>query len=153
MRRHGALLIRRRQRRAVDGRPGGNCKVEVMRFYWLVLGALCVWRLTYLLHAEDGPWSLFAWLRRRVARTFLAGPMNCFYCLSLWIAVPFAVVIGGDVGEQVLLWPALSAAAILMDRMISSTQSAQATFWEDGEQAEASNDYEPRSEQDVLLRK
>ncbi|MEP7364852.1 MAG: hypothetical protein ABI972_16485 [Acidobacteriota bacterium] len=124
-----------------------------MRFYWLILGALCVWRMTHLLSAEDGPWGVFAWVRRSVAQTFLAGPMNCFYCLSLWIAMPFAVVVGGDVRERVLLWPALSAAAILMERVISSTQPAQAAFWEDGEQTEISNEYESRSEQDVLLRK
>lgn len=127
--------------------------MQAMRFYWLILGALCVWRLTYLLHAEDGPWRVFARLRRGSARTFMAGPMNCFFCLSLWIAIPFAVVIGVDAGERLLLWPALSAAAILMDRIVSSTQPVQATFWEDREQAEVSSEYETRSEQDVLLRK
>jgi len=127
--------------------------VEGMRFYWLVLGALCVWRVTHLLHTEDGPASIFAWLRRRAAQTFMAGPMNCFYCLSLWIATPFAIVIGSDVRERVLLWPALSAAAILMDRVSSWAHPEPAVFWEDGRQAEASNDYEPRSEENVLLRR
>jgi len=26
-------------------------------FYWLIVGILVVWRLSHLLHAEDGPWA------------------------------------------------------------------------------------------------
>ena len=47
------------------------------------------------------------------------GPADdCFYCLSLWIAVPFAIWLGVDLREQVLLWPALSAGSILIERAI-----------------------------------
>ena len=127
--------------------------MEGMRFYWLILGALCVWRLTHLLHAEEGPGGVFARLRRMLAGTFLAGPIDCFYCLSLWIAVPFAILIGADARERALLWPALSASAILMERVISWMQPAPAVYWEGGGQAGASSDYEHGSEQNVLLRR
>ena len=40
----------------------------------------------------------------------------CFYCLSLWIAIPVVFLLAGAWKERLLLWPALSAAAILLER-------------------------------------
>ena len=59
-----------------------------MRFYWLLLGILGVWRVTHLLHAEDGPWKLLYKLRAILGRTLLGQLFDCFYCLSLWISAP-----------------------------------------------------------------
>lgn len=113
-----------------------------MRFYWLVIGILCVWRVTHLLHAEDGPWDLIAHMRKRAGAGFWAGLMDCFYCLSLWIAVPFALILGEGWKERLLLWPALSAAAILLERATLRERVAPpAPYFEDEET------------KDVLLRK
>jgi len=90
-----------------------------MKAYWLVLGVLCVWRVTHLLHAEDGPWDALARLRRAAGRGFWGGLLDCFYCLSLWIAAPLAFVLGAGWEERMLLWPALSAGAILLERATS----------------------------------
>ena len=87
-----------------------------MRFYWLLLGVLGVWRLTHLLQAEDGPWDLIVRLRRLVGDDFWGSLMDCFNCLSVWIAVPLAYLLGEGVGERLLLWPALSGGAILLQR-------------------------------------
>lgn len=35
-----------------------------MGFYSLIVGALCVWRITHLLSAEDGPGDVLVHLRR-----------------------------------------------------------------------------------------
>jgi hypothetical protein len=43
--------------------------------------------------------------------------MDCFYCLSLWIALPFALLCGEGWIERLVLWPALSAGAILVERV------------------------------------
>ena len=88
-----------------------------MDAYDLVLGALCVWRVTHLLNAEDGPWDLLVRLRRRAGDGFWGGLLDCFYCSSLWVAAPFAGLLGGNVRERLLLWPALSGAAILLERI------------------------------------
>ncbi len=103
-----------------------------MRFYLLTLSVLCVWRITHLLHAEDGPWDLLARLRR-FAGTGVAGKMmDCFYCLSLWVALPIAIMVPKTRLERLLWWPALSAGAILLERM-SSTRGADvpASYIED----------------------
>ncbi len=106
-----------------------------MSFYWLVLGALCVWRLTHLLVAEDGPWRCVARLREAAAGGFWAGVLDCFYCLSLWVAVPFALLIGDTLLERLLLWPALSGAAILLERA-TAEPSAPAAYVEDKENSD-----------------
>lgn len=105
---------------------------HAMELYRFVLGTLCVWRVTHLLHAEDGPGELIAKLRSRVGDGFWGRLMDCFYCLSLWVAVPFAVWLGIDAREQALLWLALSAGAILVERAIDRSAVA-APFIEDRE--------------------
>jgi hypothetical protein len=84
--------------------------------YFFVLGALTVWRLTHLLHAEDGPWDVVVRLRAALGNGVMGQAMDCFYCLSLWISLPVALVIGSTWLERILLWFALSAAAILLER-------------------------------------
>jgi hypothetical protein len=85
-------------------------------FTWLVAGALATWRVSHLLHAEDGPWNLVVHLRTAAGSGFLGEAMDCFYCLSLWLALPIALLIGSSIREWLLLWPAFSAAAILLER-------------------------------------
>jgi len=83
--------------------------------------ALAVWRLTHLLHAEAGPGEVIARLRDQ-AGTGLAGQaLACFYCLSLWVAAPVAWLLPagalGGVPGGLLLWLALSGAAVLLQRL------------------------------------
>jgi hypothetical protein len=90
-----------------------------MRFYWLTVGTLCVWRITHLLQAEDGPWDVLVRLRQLAGAGFWGDLIDCFYCLSIWIAVPFAFALGAGWSERLLLWPALSAGGILLERITS----------------------------------
>lgn len=105
-----------------------------MRYYWLALGILGVWRLTHLLSAEDGPGDAVARIRHWAGYGFWGSLLDCFYCLSLWIAVPFACLLGADWRENLLLWPALSGAAILLERMTSGGTAQGAIYSEDKEQ-------------------
>jgi len=89
------------------------------RYYAFILGALAVWRIAHLLHAEDGPGRLLARLRKLAGSGFWGELLDCFYCLSLWVAIPFAAFLGERWTERLLLWPALSGAAILIERATS----------------------------------
>lgn len=86
------------------------------KFYLLLVGALAVWRVTHLLQAEDGPWDVMLRLRQRAGNGFWGGLLDCFYCLSVWVALAFAWPCGDTIGERLLLWPALSGAAIVLER-------------------------------------
>jgi hypothetical protein len=105
-----------------------------MHFYWLALGVLSVWRIAHLLNAEDGPWQLMVRLRRRAGQGFFGELLDCFYCLSLWVAAPLAFILGSGVKERLLLWPALSAGAILIERLTAVSQPPpQGIYIEDQE--------------------
>jgi len=88
-------------------------------YYALVFGSLCVWRITHLLYAEDGPWNVVVRLRKRAGPGFWGDLLDCFYCLSLWIAVPIAIFLGDGWKDRLLLWPATSAGASLLQRLTS----------------------------------
>jgi hypothetical protein len=88
-----------------------------MEFYWLILGILAVWRVTHLLQAEDGPWNLVVRLRRAAGNGFLGQLLDCFQCLSLWVAAPAAGLIGNGWQQRIFLWLALSGGAILIETM------------------------------------
>jgi hypothetical protein len=103
-----------------------------MSFTKLLLGTLAVWRATHLLHAEDGPWELVVTLRRAAGRGFWGGLMDCFYCLSVWLAAPFALLLSKKWKERLILWPALSAGAILLERhMHPDSDKAPAAYYEE----------------------
>jgi len=105
-----------------------------VRFYWLTLGVLSVWRVTHLFVAEDGPWNFLARLRQRAGEGFFASLLDCFYCFSLWVAAPIAWLIGQGVKERLLLWLALSAGAIVLERCTNRVGPTQTTvYYEDPE--------------------
>ena len=89
--------------------------IPMPSFEEMLAGALCVWRVTHLLHAEDGPGQIFVRLRR-AAGHFFGQVLDCFYCLSLWVAAPAAIVLAHDWKNGVLLWLAMSGAACLLER-------------------------------------
>lgn len=89
----------------------------------LVAGILATWRVAHLITAEDGPWNLVARLRRRAGAGFFGDLMDCFYCTSIWVAVPFAYWVGGEWTSRVVAWLALSGGAILIERALPDRSS------------------------------
>jgi len=89
----------------------------MVRVYWMLIGTLAVWRITHLLNAEDGPRNCLVRLRRWVGEGFWGELLDCFYCLSVWIALPLAGLIGERWMERAILWPALSGGAIVLERL------------------------------------
>ena len=82
----------------------------------LLLCVLAIWRLTHLIVAEDGPWDVIVKVRVRLGDSQAGRAMDCFYCLSLWIAIPFTFVVARHVWDWFIFWLALSAAAALLEQ-------------------------------------
>jgi hypothetical protein len=87
-----------------------------MTMVLLVAGGLAVWRITHLIVVEDGPWALLRRMRQAASTAGLDRLVNCFLCCSVWVAVPVALLIGGRWRQIALAIPALSGAAILLER-------------------------------------
>ncbi|HXG32094.1 MAG TPA: DUF1360 domain-containing protein [Bryobacteraceae bacterium] len=106
--------------------------------FWprFVLSVLAVWRVSHLLAREDGPWDLIYRLRRRMGDSTLGRLMDCFYCLSLWVALPFTFFVAGAWSNRAIVWLALSGAACLLERLIerptpsvSLQEDSHAVLW------------------------
>jgi len=105
-----------------------------MDWFRFTLGAIAIWRITHLFIVEDGPWGVIARVRRITATGFLRSLLDCFYCLSLWVAIPFAVLLGHSTSDRLLLWPALSGASILLENLSTKLGgAAPPTYFEEGE--------------------
>jgi Protein of unknown function (DUF1360) len=82
----------------------------------LLLAVLGTWRVAHLLALEDGPWNAVTRLRAWLGAGVLGRLMDCFYCLSVWVAAPFALFVARRPVEVLVAWVALSGAACLLER-------------------------------------
>jgi hypothetical protein len=87
----------------------------------ILIAVLVLWRITHLLSIEAGPFHILTALRRMAGKGFLGQLLDCFYCLSLWLAIPLAWVTGADWIQRLVLWPALSGAACLLEQATRRT--------------------------------
>jgi Na+/pantothenate symporter len=94
-----------------------------------ILSVLAVWRISHLLACEDGPFDLVFKLRKIAGQGFFGNLLDCFYCLSLWIAIPFAILLSPDWTTGCVAWLALAGAAALLfkvtDRMPKEGEDAR----------------------------
>lgn len=86
-------------------------------WFRLILGILATWRVAHLLAHEDGPWDAIARMRAALGDGALGGMMDCFHCVSLWVAAPFSLAVGRDPLEWGFAWLGLSGAACLLERI------------------------------------
>lgn len=91
---------------------------------YIVLSALAVWRISHLISLEDGPFDIVYRLRRRLGPGFWGKLMDCFYCSSVWVALPFGCWLGRDWKERLLTWVALSGAACLAEQLTAKKEKA-----------------------------
>jgi hypothetical protein len=87
--------------------------------FWarFVLALLATWRVTHLLAREDGPADLLVRLRARLGPSLAGELMDCFNCLSLWVAAPAALFIERSLVGWLLGWLALSGGACFLERL------------------------------------
>jgi hypothetical protein len=87
--------------------------------FWIrfVLAVLAIWRVTHLLATEDGPADVIVRFRARLGRGLAGSLMDCFQCLSLWIAIPAAFFVSGKLLGRLFAWLAVSGAACLLERL------------------------------------
>lgn len=87
--------------------------------FWIrfVLAVLATWRVTHLLASEDGPADLIARFRALLGQSVAGKLMDCFNCLSLWIAAPAALFVTRQFLNWLLVWLAISGGACLLERL------------------------------------
>lgn len=92
-----------------------------------IMSMLAIWRAVRMLQDEEGPFAIFsrlqAWVYSQpdviggVYRAF-----TCFYCLSMWIAIPFAIYLTSNFANFIIYWLGLSAGAIIIDALYGTEE-------------------------------
>ncbi len=87
--------------------------------FWIrfFLATLVTWRVCHLLASEDGPAGVVARLRLQLGDSVFGQLVDCFGCLSVWVAIPLAFFVSEGPLNLVMTWLALSGAAFLLERM------------------------------------
>jgi hypothetical protein len=88
-----------------------------MQFF---ISILAVWRLTHLFVSEDGPWDFVFRIRKKLGNSMVGKAMDCFYCLSLWMSVPFALLINEYWPIRLICWISISGGACLLEQFTAS---------------------------------
>jgi hypothetical protein len=81
------------------------------------LASLATWRVTHLLAEEDGPADVVVNVRARLGPGRLGELMDCFYCLSVWVAAPLSFAVVRRPRDAPMVCLALSGSACLLERM------------------------------------
>lgn len=87
-------------------------------WFCFLVAVLATWRLARLVAREDGPFEIVVKLRRRAADGFAGQLMDCPYCLSLWLAAPFAFALADTALAWLAAWLAISGGASLIENLL-----------------------------------
>ena len=89
----------------------------------LFVAVLATWRICHLFAHEDGPFDLIVRLRAPLGDSELGRMLDCTYCLSLWVAMPFAWLLTDSWLGAICTWLAISGGACLLDRIVARSTS------------------------------
>lgn len=105
-----------------------------LNFLNFAINCLAIWRLSHLLSQENGPFNLSQRLRKYAGVGFFGSLLSCFYCCSVWLAIPFALLFDINYLQKGILWMALSGGACIIEKAISkTTPPPKASYFEDPE--------------------
>jgi hypothetical protein len=90
-----------------------------------VLSVLATWRITHLLAKEDGPADVVVRFRALLGSGSAGKLMDCFNCLSIWVAAPIALVTCRKPLDRILAWLALSGGACILERAVQEPVNFQ----------------------------
>ncbi len=93
-------------------------------WFRLVIAVLATWRVAHLVAGENGPFDIIVKLRMRAGNGFAGQLMDCPYCLSLWIAAPFAFMLANTFAAWIAAWLAISGGASLVENAVERLSKA-----------------------------
>lgn len=78
-----------------------------MTWFLFAIASLAVYRAARMVAEEDGPFFVFKRLRDRLddPKSSLSVGIRCFYCVSVWLSLPAALLLMLFAGWNEWLWP------------------------------------------------
>jgi hypothetical protein len=102
-----------------SGSAASSARSELGFTARFAVGSLATWRLTHLLAEEDGPGDMVVRVRAALGDGPAGELMDCFYCLSVWVAAPMSLAVARRGRDVPLTWLGLSGAACLLERFFT----------------------------------
>ncbi len=102
-----------------------------MSAFTFILISLACWRITHLFSKEDGPFDIIFILRRKAGAGFFGSLLDCFYCVSVWAALPFGIWQGESYWQKLLYWVAISGAACLLEQATTKYKNEDPPFYKE----------------------
>lgn len=84
----------------------------------LLIVALAVYRVSYLLAIDEGPFGSFDWARNLIdpnQKTWIGRGLHCIGCWSFWVAFGATLLLHGSVAE----WLALAGAVLIIHKAVN----------------------------------
>lgn len=88
---------------------------------WVVTAVLATYRVSRMIALEDGPFDVFSRLQELAGgqKNWVGRGLACPLCVSFWLALPAALLVGFvDVRQLALLWLGIAGAAVVLHRVI-----------------------------------
>jgi len=84
-----------------------------------LLSTLAVWRIGHMILDENGPFNVFGKLANYTDKLKykdggLKQLLNCFYCMSVYLSIPFSIYLANNVLEFFIYVLAMSALSIFL---------------------------------------
>lgn len=89
-------------------------------WFGLVLSILAVYRISYLVAKEDGPFDLFMRIRHKTdsfdpPSDWIGRGMRCILCISFWLSlIPAVGLFRGDVMEIISGWFGIAGGVLVL---------------------------------------
>ena len=97
-----------------DGTIEPMIDVDPIKF---LIAVLAIWRISHLISNEDGPFDVVIKFRKLFGQGFFGDLLDCFYCLNLWVSIPFVFLFTNRWLSGVVIWLALSGGACLLFKL------------------------------------
>jgi len=91
-----------------------------MTVVYLVLATLATYRAARMIALEDGPFDVFTRIQERAGqKSWVGRGLACPLCISFWLALPAALVVGqNDWRGLALMWLGIAGGAVVLHRVI-----------------------------------
>lgn len=88
---------------------------------YFILAMLATYRVARMIALEDGPFDIFSRLQDHVdQKTWVGRGLRCVLCVSFWLALPAALLVGpADPRELLLLWGGIAGSVMIVHKVIA----------------------------------
>lgn len=87
-------------------------------WFWLIVSILIVWRITYLICFDSGPFDIMLKIRKVLYRLRAGKLIECFHCTSIWISILVVLAIYEINASTVFLIIGIAGGASIIEKII-----------------------------------